>query len=129
MLEGMVAEERLRSKFLYKIELYLLKMIPIILSLLYLANTILSYLDIHIDLISMIGGISILPWIFLYVSSFVFRFCIYHRLFLYYILLDEGVCWYDYKIGIPINDKHCLFLHLSFDIITLLLVVYFKFKK
>ena len=125
----MAVEEKLKSKRLYKIELYLLKMIPIAISILYLLNTILSYFYLHVDLLSIIGGISILPWLFLYVSSFVFRFCIYHRLFLYYILLDELICWYDYKIGIPINDKHCLFLHLILYIVTLLLVVYFKFKK
>ena len=121
-------EERL-SKVLYKIELYLIKIIPIIISALYLLNTILSYYDFHIELISAVAGMSLLPWLFLYISSFVFKFCFYHRLFLYYIAINESIAWYDYKIGIPINDKHCLFLHLILYIVTLLLVVYFKFKK
>ena len=125
----MVVEEKLKSKTLYKLELYLLKMIPIVISILYFINIILTYIDIHIDLLSMMGGMSILPWLFLYLSSFVFKLCIYHRLFLYYILTTEIISWYDYKVGIPLEDKYYIYGQLSLFIITLLLVVYFKFKK
>ena len=125
----MAAEERLKSKILYKFELYLLKIIPIVISVFYLINTILAYFDIHIELMSSIYGMTAIPWLFLYVSSFVFKFCIYHRLFLYYILINESICWYDYKVGIPVEDIQYLYLHLIVFIITLLLVVYFKFKK
>lgn len=125
----MAAEERLRSKYLYKIELYLLKIIPVIISILYFINMVLSYFDIHLESLSPIGGISFLPWLFLYVSSFVFKFCIYHRMFLYYIAIAEAVCWYDYKLNIPISDRNFLHLHLILFLLTIILVVYFKFKK
>lgn len=125
----MDAEERLRSKYLYKIELYLLKVIPILIALIYFSNIVLSYFNIQTDNLSPIGGISFLPWLFLYVSSFVFRFCIYHRMFLYYIAITEAICWFDYKVGIPISDRNFLNIHLMLFLITLILVVYFKFKK
>ena len=108
----MEKEERLRSKLLYKLGLYLVKVIPVIISGLYFLNAILSYFDIHIEVFSMIGGMSILPWILLYIYSFILRFCFYHRLFLYYILVNEIVCWYDYKIGVPISDVNYLRLHI-----------------
>ena len=122
-----MAEEKL-NKPLYKIELWLIKMIPVIISVLEVLNTVLSYFNIEVELLSAIGGMSLLPWLFLYISSFVFRFCIYHRLFLYYILVNELISWYDYKIGIPIDSKSYLCLHLVIAGIFLIAIVYFKFK-
>lgn len=122
-----MVEEKL-NKLLYKIELLFIKLIPIILSVLTLLNVILSYLNIDVELLSAIGGMSLLPWLFFYISSFVFRFCIYHRLFLYYILVNELLSWYDYKIGIPLSNKGYLVLHLVIAGLFLIAIVYFKFK-
>lgn len=122
-----MAEEKL-NKPLYKIELWLLKMIPIIITILEIVNTVLSYLKIEVELISAMAGMSLLPWLFFYISSFVFRFCIYHRLFLYYILVNELLSWYDYKIGIPLSDKGYFALHLVVAGLFLIAIVYFKFK-
>ena len=47
----MLAEENL-SKLLYKIELYLIKIIPIIIAFIYLLNTILSYFYIDLPILS-----------------------------------------------------------------------------
>ena len=122
-----MVEEKL-NKLLYKIELLLIKLIPIILSILTLLNVILSYININVELLSAIGGMSLLPWLFLYISSFVFKFCIYHRLFLYYILVNELLSWYDYKIGVPLSAKGYLVLHLIIAGIFIILITYFKFK-
>ena len=122
-----MAEAKL-NKPLYKIELFLIKMIPIIISVLEVVNTILSYLNIEVELISAVAGMSLLPWLFLYISSFVFKFCIYHRLFLYYILVNELLSWYDYKIGVPLSAKGYLVLHLIIAGIFIILITYFKFK-
>lgn len=79
------------GKTLYKIELLIIKVIPFIIMSLYVANSILSYFNIDAPILAITGGQSILTWIFLYVSSFVFRFCIiidYHYIiFLYLIFL------------------------------------------
>lgn len=118
-------EVKLR-KALKKIRLYLLKIIPVIISVLYLANTIFCFYDSCIEIISAIGGISILSWIYLYISSWSEGFCTYHRMFLYYILIDEMLAWYDYKIGVPISDKSIIAIHLILYIIMLIIVVKLK---
>lgn len=46
------------NKLLYKIELYLVKVIPMIYALLSLLNTTLSYFDINTVILSYIGRIS-----------------------------------------------------------------------
>ena len=62
---------------LYKIKLYLLKIMPMLLALVNFINIVLSFNGIDIPLLSYIGGISFIPLIFLYISSYVFKFCEY----------------------------------------------------
>lgn len=83
----MLVVENLRSKLLYKIELRLLKIIPMILAFTALLNSILSYFNIDLYILSYIGGISIFTMVFLYLSSYVFKFCEYHRMFLHYVVV------------------------------------------
>lgn len=125
----MKKEEKYINKSLYKIELALIKSIPYLISVLYMFNSILSYFGIDTNIISHIGGLSLLVFIFLYVSSFAFKFCIYHRLPLYYILICDIINYYDYYVGIPINNKGLLILHLILIAMFILSLVYFKFKS
>jgi hypothetical protein len=123
-------EESLRSKTLYKVEIGLLKIIPMVLAGIYLSNTILSYfLDIDLIILSYIGGISLLPLIFLYLSSYVFRFCIYHRVFLHYITLNELILILDTHIGLPISDLEYFCLQMSIFGISLFLFLYLYVKS
>lgn len=92
----------LKKKYLYKVELLLIKLIPMLLAFIYLLNTILSYFSIDMTLFSYIGGVSFLPLLFLYISSYVFNFCEHHRIFLHYILITDLINIYDYYVGIPI---------------------------
>lgn len=74
----MVAEARLKSKNLYKVELYLLKIMPMVIALAYLVNTVSSYFGVDIPILASIAGMSLIPLIFMYISSYVFKFCEYH---------------------------------------------------
>lgn len=78
----MVAEARLKSKNLYKVELYLLKIMLMVIALAYLVNTVSSYFGVDIPILASIAGMSLIPLIFMYISSYVFKFCEYHRMFL-----------------------------------------------
>ncbi len=125
----MVMVENYVGKTLYKLELLLIKFIPYIIALVYTINTILSYFNIDVYFLSHLGGMSILTFIFLYVSSFTFRFCIYHRLPLYYILICDIINCYDYYMGISLDDKPLFILHIIMFSIFLLMLVYLKFKQ
>jgi hypothetical protein len=127
----MVAEESSQSlsRALYKIELYIIKVIPYLLAFFYLLNTTLSYFYIDIPLISYIVGISLLPLLFLYISSFVFRFCIYHRLPLYYIFINWIITVLDYYLDFTRYYETTILVDFITAGITILLIVYFKFKE
>lgn len=119
----------LRNKDLYKIELYLLKVMPMLLAAIYLINTVLSYYDIVLPALSYIGGLSFIPLLFMYISSYVFRFCSYHRMFLHYIVINDLINLIDYYYTLPISDWELLILHMSIAGISLFIILYLYVKS
>lgn len=77
------------NKTYYKIFLLILKYLPILLGVCYMINTFLYYIGIDIAILSILSGVLILPLIFILIASFVFHFCLYHRIFLYYIAFSD----------------------------------------
>lgn len=122
-------EERLKSKSLYKLLVVMLKYIPMLITLFYIANTVLSYFYIDIPALSNIAGMSLLPWIFMYVAATVFRFCAYHKMFLYYILVVDVINITDYYIGIPIGDLELLMVHGAITGVSLFIILYLYIKS
>ena len=121
-------EENLGSKTLYKLFLGFLKIIPMVMAGLFLMNTVLSYFDIDYSIISYLSGIGFIPWLFIMLASYTLRFCEYHRMFLWYILINNIVCWVDDNFGLPVSDRGYLVLHFIVAGIFLFLVLYWKRK-
>ena len=121
--------ENLKRKTLYKIQLGLLKDIPMILALTALLNSILSYFGIDLYILSYIGGVSIFTMLFLYLSSYVFKFCEYHRMFLHYIVSTWIINIIDYYVGIPISDLEYLCLQMIIAGISLFIILYLYVKS
>ena len=122
----MAVEEKLRSKELYKLFLILIKIIPMIMACIFLLNTVLSYFYIDVICLSYLGSCSILTLIFMYLSSNVFRFCIYHRMFIHYVAVNWLLNIIDYYIGIPLNNRNLFIGYMILTGITLFLILYFK---
>lgn len=116
------------DKTLYKLELLLLKYLSVTIGLCYLLNSILSYFGIDIILFSFIAGLSILPTIFILVSSFVFKFCIYYRLPIYYVIVSDIINYYDLYIGIPISNRMLFITNMITAGICIFLMIFFKIK-
>lgn len=121
-------EERSVNKLLYKVELYLLKTLPLGIMLCYVANTTLAYVGMESSIFSFMGGLSILPALFLYVSSYAFRFCEYHRVPIHYCVISDIISFYDTYIGIPIDDYSLLIINLMIFGIAIILYLYLKFR-
>lgn len=117
------------GKGLYKLELICIKVIPYLIALCYVGNIISSYVYKELPIFSFVGSLSILPMLFLYLSSFVFRFCIYHRLPLYYCFISDCISYYDLCIGIPISTRNLFVVNMLILGVFILLLVYFKFKQ
>lgn len=122
-------EDVRRNKLLYKVEILVLKILPMLLSLLYLIGTILNCFNIDVSLISYLSGVSLIPLLFMYLSSYVFRFCEYHRMFLHYIAFNMIINCIDWYICIPLNNKEFLTLFLIISCIFLFVILYLYLKS
>lgn len=73
------------NKCQYKVWLLFLKVTPVIIAVIYGVHTLLEHFSgkefIFLDTFKHLS----LPLLFLIITSFIFNFCIYHRIFLYYI--------------------------------------------
>ena len=118
------AKERSVNRRPYKLTMGALKVIPMLLTLCAVLNMAFDFFGFDSGFLSLIGGISLLPLLFLYLASYVFCFCAYHRIFLHYLLASNILVWFDYYIGIPVTDKVLLMLHVLLVGVFMFLVLY-----
>lgn len=85
-------------------EIKLLKILPSLIALIYFINIILNLFDVSLNSLSYIAGMSFIPLLFMYISSYVFQFCEYHRLPLHYILITNllSIIGYEFEITIDV---------------------------
>ena len=69
--------------------------------------------------------------IFIFVSSYVFKFCEYHRVPLYYIIVNNLISIIDLYIGIPVSNYELLMIHSFVAGISIIItiILYVKFNK
>ena len=108
----MVKEDKLENRINHKIFLIILKYIPHITAFFYAIYNLLGILDIDCVILGHLIHMSVFSWIFLYLSSYIFRYCYVHRLPLYYIAACDSITLFDYYIGIPLSDIGMIELHL-----------------
>ena len=123
----MAVEEKRVNKEQYKLVLKYIKVIPMLIALCDVLNTITCFLGFDIEIFSFIGGISFLTLAFLYLISYVFKFCAYHRMFLHYILLNNIIGTLEYTVGIPISTQAFIMLwSMVTGIFIFLVLAYYK---
>jgi hypothetical protein len=94
--EDMIVEENSLRKNNYKLFLVISKYLPFVLAGIYMLNTLFSTFGIDLPWLSIVGGISILSTIYMLSTSFVFKYCLYHRLPIYYIILNDVINCIDW---------------------------------
>lgn len=111
------------DKTLYKIELYIIKIIPILLALISFLNTTLFYFGIDLPLLTYLGGVSFLTLGFLYLTSYVFHFCKYHRMFLHYIVVVNIISYIDMEYNIPLSNFNLFVLYTTIALLFMILIL------
>ena len=126
----MDVEERLARKRLYKVTIGVLKIIPMLLSFCVVLNMFFDFFGIDSGIISTIGGISFIPLLFIYLASFAFGFCRYHRMFLHYIVANNILTMADYYVGLPVDNVSLFMVHIFLVGLFLFLILYlYKHEK
>lgn len=127
----------LKTKELYKIDLFLLKLLPIIMAFSYIIAQYAALFNIGSGLILVLQivthylGLLLAPMMFMLISSKVFQFCNYHRMFIYYILVIQLMNITNWYFKIPISN---LAYNVTQDIITVgflltALIMYIKKRR
>lgn len=115
----------METKFNHKIFLILLKTIPIILAAIYFANSLLRILGINLWIFNLFGSVSIMSLMFLYLASYAFQFCSYHRMFLHYISVITIYNILDLCFVFNVSNNN---LFISLMIITFIFMVITLYK-
>lgn len=102
--------ELLQTKELYKADLFLLKLLPFIMAVSHVISTYCALLELNtgiifaMQIISHYLGLVLAPMMFMYISSKVFQFCNYHRMFIHYILILELMNVTNWYFKVPISN-------------------------
>lgn len=116
------------SNYKHKLFIGFLKILPMIMAGLFLMNTILSYFNTENRIFSYLSSIGLIPWLFILIASYIFKFCEYHRMFLWYILANNLICWTDEEFKLPVNNWDYFILHMIVAGVFLFLILYFHQK-
>ena len=130
MANLLAKEAKLDRNLKYKGFLVILKYIPHFIAFFYVLYTLLYFVGIDAVMLGRLTHISVIPWLFMYMTSHIFRYCYVHRLPLYYIASNELLIDTDYYIGLPVSDIKLLLIHLTAIIVLIFGYSYYyvKFK-
>ena len=111
----------------FKIEMTIIKYIPFILALFQFITIFLQLFFPYIVILGYIGGTSLITLLFFYLSSYIFKFCEYHRMPIYYLFITQLICLFDLYLGIPISLLTLLIIHILLFCLLIILIINFKY--
>ena len=122
----------LKNKELYKTTLALLKILPMIMVFAYLLMLGCFYYAPKYVVIPHLLGTVFAPLAFIYITSYVFRFCAFHRIFIHYYTFISVLNVSDHYLEPYFNDNVVTLIHelgtLIFAITAVIMYIY-KYKK
>lgn len=111
------------EKIKHKILILAIKFIQTLVASFYFVTTLLHYYGIEPLFMQYLVSQSLISIILLYLLSAVFKFCLYHRIFIHYISINFILSYFDNSYGIPISDKQYLYLQMCLLFMALLIAL------
>lgn len=103
--------------------LTILKGLPMVMALGFVISNTIPRINPVLNMITHICGLIIPQFAFMYISSYIFRFCSYHRIFLHYILAIQAITITDWYIGIPISNNEIRYLQYAVSVVFAIIAV------
>lgn len=128
----MNTENNIKSKDLYKLTLSILKVLPMVMVFAYFLMLGCFYYTPKYVVIPHLLGTVFAPLAFVYITSYVFRFCSFHRIFIHYYAFISVLNVTDHYFEPYFNDDIITLIHDGGTIIFIILasVMYFlKYKR
>ena len=116
------------SKITTKIVKIIVKYIPFLIGFMYFVSSVLFCFGIAIPWLMLVYRFSILSFICLLSMSILLKFCIWHRLPLYYSIVIDIINMLDYYITFSINNVIMLAIYLAITGLFILIGMYWKEK-
>jgi hypothetical protein len=124
------SQSKKKSKVLYSLTVFLVRVLPMITSLAILLNIIFScncngeICSIIPTVLSNIFGISFIGILTLFILSRTYKFCAYHRMFIWYIFVNHVLMIYDCIFVIPLKYNNLIVMYLIIAGIFLFIILY-----
>lgn len=112
------------GKKVNKILILSIKFYPILISLVLCLDNILHYLDIRLVFLDYCVFQTLSPILLMYLLSYVFSFCRYHRVFIHYMFIEWFLSYYDDSFQVPLSDKYFMYLQMIIFCISLFVALY-----
>ena len=116
------------SKLTFQITKIIVKYIPFIIAFMYLLHSVLFCFGISFPWLMLVYRFSILSFISLLAMSKLLKFCIWHRLPLYYAICIDIINTIDYYITFTISNELMFASYLVLTGIFILIGMYLKEK-
>lgn len=104
----------------HKLMIFTLKILPAVMASSYLIELISTLLGFGTQVLINFIGMIAAPVMFMYLASYVFKFCEYHRMFIHYVLIIEILTttkWY-----FPLIVTGTVLLNITF-VLSILLII------
>jgi disulfide bond formation protein DsbB len=104
-------------------------LIPFICTIILITHLIFNSLGYDFKAFNYLGGTSIIVWIYFLWNSYIYNLCIYHRIYLYYIIFANSLAIIDNYLKLPINTHtYYTILFIGFGI-AIIIYSYLKYKN
>ncbi len=113
---------------MHKFFLIILKFTPVVIAIIYFINSVLSCIGLDLIVIPTVFYLSPTSALFILCASFTFKFCIWHRLPIYYSLVLQIINTIDYYSPVVFSNNVMLYVYLLITIVFILIGMYFKNK-
>ena len=107
----------------HKLLIFVLKILPAIMAGSYVIEMISIFLGFGTQVLVNFIGMIVAPILFMYLASYVFKFCEYHRMFLHYIVVCNIIDSIDASFRLPVGDAEFIMIHLFLMFITMVIVL------
>ena len=103
-----------------------MKYTPVLIACVYFINAIVSCIGVKLWILQDVFFLSPITALFILCASFVFKFCIWHRLPIYYCIILHIISYIDYYTNFLMFNSLALFVYLTLTIFCILLGMYLK---
>lgn len=117
------------NKSAYKAFLIIVKHTPMISAFIVILNTLFNYIGWSVPLLSYIGGASYLFLGLMYLISFTFRYCVIHRIPLYYVTAISSIGILDKYCSFSITTLTMFRIYFILTGIAIIAYIYFLYKN